>query len=355
MKRVLILFLALVLVVPLFSQVDTTFTIGSITAKRGEKVVGKLIVEDGVDKGTFIPVTIINGINPGPVIALTAGIHGTEYVPIIALQEIKKEIDPKDLSGKVILVHIANIPAFINRSVYVSDIDQKNLNRVFPGKKDGTISERIAYTITNEIISKSNYYIDLHGGEFHESLVNFLYFFYGCPENDLCKKSRMMAHAMGNNYLNPIRYDAIHSSLTSDPAVFVAFRKGVASILAEFGDQGKVDSENLELTRKGVINVLRTIGMLEGKTFKNEYPLYLDKNLVLRSNNDGIFYSCIDKGLSFSQGTLLGYLTDFWGNTIEEYRSPFSGIVLRTTSSPSVKKGEVVLRIGSVSNTFELE
>ncbi len=354
MKRIIIFILVFSSVV-VNAQDKEIFSIGSIQANPGEKVTGKLIVEKGIDEGTFIPITIIHGQNPGPVLTLTAGIHGTEYVPIIALQELNSEIDPKDLSGTVILIQVANIPAFLNRSVYTSPIDQKNLNRIFPGSEDGTISERIAFTISNEIFGRSNYYIDLHGGEFNERLVNFLYFFYGCPENDLCEKSRMMAQAMGNNYLNPVKYNASFGSQSADPAIIVAFRMGVASILAEFGDQGTVDYEDLQDAKKGVINVMRTIGMLDGETFKNEQPLYLAENIVIKSNYDGVFFSCIDKGLSFSKGTLLGYTNDYWGNKIEEYRSPFSGIVARTTSSPSVKKGEVILRLISVRDSFKPE
>ena len=137
--------------IPILHLPSKTHCVGS--AKSGEKITGSLIVEDDIDKGTFIPITIINGAKPGPVLTLVAGIHGTEYVPIIAAQKIVNEIEPAELSGTLIVVHIANIPSFKGRGVYSSPIDHKNLNRVFPGKKDGTVSERIAYTITNEIIT----------------------------------------------------------------------------------------------------------------------------------------------------------------------------------------------------------
>ena len=112
----------------LIAQNSKTFTIGSIESKSGEKVSGSLIIENGVDKGTFIPITIINGAKPGPVLTLVAGVHGTEYVPIISLQQLSNEINPYELSGTVIMVHIANIPSFSDRAVYSSPIDNKNLN-----------------------------------------------------------------------------------------------------------------------------------------------------------------------------------------------------------------------------------
>lgn len=337
------------------AQQPVKIVIQQIEAQPGQTVSGKLIVEKGVDEGTFIPVTIINGQNPGPVLSLTAGIHGTEYVPVIALQEIISEIDPKNLSGTVIIVHVANIPAFLGRSVYNGPIDHKNLNRVFPGKEDGTISERIAFTLTNEILSKSDYYIDIHGGEFNEKLLNYLYFLYGCPDNDLCEKSRMMAHAMGNNYLIPFKYNTIHDSLPSGYAFCEAFRKGAAVIGVEFGDQGKVDSEDLQSAKKGVINVMRTIGMLEGETFANEHPVYLIDRKSIPSKYDGILYTLVDIGQSISKGTLLGYMSDYWGNIIEEYKAPYSGIVVSTRPSPAIKKGDTVIHIGKTTDTFEPE
>lgn len=350
MKRIIIVFLALFHVVLLYPQ--EVFSIESIHANPGEKVSGKLIIKEGIDEGTFIPLTIINGKNPGPVLSLTAGMHGTEYVPVIALQELINEIDPNDLSGTLVMVHVANIPAFLNRSVYLSAPDQKNLNRIFPGKQDGTVSERIASVLFNEIILKSDYYIDLHGGEFNERLVNFLYFFYGCPDGDLCEKSILMAHAMGNNYLIPFKYDENFGSSSTGPAIYKAFRSGIPSILAEFGDQGKVAPEELESVMKGLINVMRSTGMLEGETFRNEHPLYLSENLIMKSKYDGIFKAFVDKGLSVSQGTLLGYTSDYWGNILEEYRAPFSGVIARTTSAPMVRNGEVVIRLSKVSDTY---
>ncbi|WP_054721657.1 succinylglutamate desuccinylase/aspartoacylase domain-containing protein [Marinifilum fragile] len=197
-RFLLVLFLLSFVHSTTLAQKNETFSIGTIEAKSGEKVSASLVVEKGIDEGTFIPRTIINGASPGPVLTLFAGVHGTEYVPIITLQ-LLNEIKPGEISGTLILVNIANIPSFSHRNVYLCQVDNKNLNRVFPGKKDGSISERIAFTLTNEIIKKSNYFIDLHGGEFNEALVNFIYFYYGHANTELCKKTRMLAHAWETN------------------------------------------------------------------------------------------------------------------------------------------------------------
>ena len=96
----------------------------------------------GLHNGTHIPITTIEGARPGPTLALIAGNHGYEYPPILALQQLRTQIDAAGLSGTVILVHVANMPSFLGRTIYFSPIDGKNLNRVYPGRADGKVSER---------------------------------------------------------------------------------------------------------------------------------------------------------------------------------------------------------------------
>jgi hypothetical protein len=109
----------------------------------------------GDDPGATIPFTVVHGTTDGPVLALVAGTHGMEYVPIVALQRLRSSIDPAALRGTVVMVHVANMPSFLGRTIYYSPADGQNLNRVFPGKADGTLSERIADTITRAVIARA--------------------------------------------------------------------------------------------------------------------------------------------------------------------------------------------------------
>lgn len=327
----------------LFSQKAESFSISTIKAAPGEKVSAKLVLHTSADNDTiFIPITIINGTNAGPVLTLVAGVHGTEYVPIKTLQSIVKEINPKELKGTLILVHIANIPSFKGRAVYKSPIDHKNLNRSFPGDKSGTISDQIAYLITNEISKKSNYYIDLHGGEFNERLINYSYFYYGCTNNDLSEKSKLMAHAMGNRYLIPYDITSIPDSVPSLYSDVEALRQGAASILVEWGDEGKATKEDIDVAQKGIINVMRTIGMLNGTPFINKHPVYLDNVQNISSTVSGLLEILVDRGEEVKKGTLLGYTNDYLGNLLEKYYSPISGIVTTIIIGPCINKGEDV-------------
>ena len=161
------------LVLTAFSQ---SIRVGEVSASPGEKKSGFIIVPAGQDGPEVkIPVTVINGVNEGPVLALIAGIHGYEYPPVLALQRLRFELDPAQISGAVILVHIANVPSFLKRTIYYNPYDWKNLNRVFPGKEKATMSERIAFQITKEVIDKCDYLIDNHCGDGNEDLMPYLY------------------------------------------------------------------------------------------------------------------------------------------------------------------------------------
>jgi hypothetical protein len=92
--------------------------------------------------------------------------------------------------------------------------------------------------------------------------------------------------------------------------------------------------------------------MLQGKPFKNENPLYLIDEKTLKSNYSGIYYACVHKAQYITKGTLLGYTTDFWGNVLEEYHSPYTGIVKVIIVTPTINKGEAVCKVARVVDTF---
>lgn len=152
------------------SHAQEPFRVGAASARAGEMASGFIEVPRGADEGTRIPVSVFRGSRPGPVLALLAGMHGYEYSPILALQRLRSQMDPKRLAGTVILVHVSNLPSFLRRTIYYSPVDGKNLNRVFPGKADGTVSERIALALTREVIERADYVVDLHCGDGNEWL-----------------------------------------------------------------------------------------------------------------------------------------------------------------------------------------
>src|SRR6266852_5873278 len=156
-------------------QAQTRFSVGTASAAPGQKATGYLEVPAGVDAATNIPVVVVNGAKPGKILALVSGAHGTEYTSIIAIEKLISALDPEQVTGTVILVPLVNIPSFEQKVPHVNPIDNKSMNRFYPGKSDGTQTERASFLITREIVDKSDYLIDFHGGDLDESLRPYAY------------------------------------------------------------------------------------------------------------------------------------------------------------------------------------
>jgi hypothetical protein len=322
------------------------FSIGPVTAQPGQVASGFIEVPAGVDEGTRIPVTVFHGQRPGPVLALVAGNHGYEYAPILALQRLRTRLDPKALSGTVIMVLMANMPSFLRRTIYYSPVDGKNLNRVYPGKKDGTVSERIAYAITKEVIERCDYLVDLHCGDGNESLRPYTYWTNsGQPKVDEIAKQMELAFGLDHIVIDTDRpTDPNRSVYCSNTAT----TRGKPAITIESGGLGRIEEEAITRIERGVLSLLRLFKMIEGDPELVEHPLWIDRSEVLRSEVTGIFYPLVKKGDVVQKETLLGYITDFFGQRIAEVRAPLGGIVLYILGTPPVSAGEPLAFVGHV-------
>src|SRR6266550_254025 len=132
---------AALLIIPFPARPQSSFTVGTATAAPGQKATGYLEVPAGVDAAS-IPVVVVNGAKPGKVLALVSGAHGTEYASIIAIEKLIDALDPAQVTGIVILVPLINIQSFEQKVPHVNPIDNKSMNRFYPGKADGTQTER---------------------------------------------------------------------------------------------------------------------------------------------------------------------------------------------------------------------
>jgi predicted deacylase len=163
---------AIFLLLALFAQgQDSSFSVGTATAAAGQKSTGYLEVPAGVDAATNIPVVVINGEKRGPVLALVSGAHGTEYTSIIAIEKLIKLLEPSQIAGTVILVPLVNIQSFEQKVPHVNPVDNRSMNRFYPGKVDGTQTERASFVITKQIVDRCDYLIDYHGGDLDETSV----------------------------------------------------------------------------------------------------------------------------------------------------------------------------------------
>jgi predicted deacylase len=322
------------------------FKVGAIEAERGQLISDFLPVPAGTDEGSRIPISIVHGASDGPVLALIAGIHGYEYPSIGALQALRTEIDPAQLRGTIIMVHIANMPSFLGRTIYYSPVDGKNLNRMFPGDPNGTLSQRTAHLITTQIIDQADYMIDLHAGDGNEALRPYVYMpVTGDAAFDA--KIEGLALAFG---LDHIVMDEGPQTATG-PALFTdqtALLRGIPAITTETGQSGSNDPRWIGLAKNGVWNVLRHLDMMPGDEIPNRGVTWLGDYQVVKSPRSGVFEARTRDGYLVSEGALLGVLSDFFGQQIAEVRAPFSGVVNYVISTPPVSAGEPVAMISKI-------
>src|SRR5947207_11968790 len=150
MRTALCVLLVVAAVAP--AQDRMRFTVGSATAARGQKAFGAIDVPAGSDAALTIPVAVVHGARPGPVLAIVSGAHGTEYASIIAVERLIQDLDPAAVSGTVILVPIVNVPSFEQKVPHVNPVDNKSMNRFYPGRMDGTQTERASFLMTRQVV-----------------------------------------------------------------------------------------------------------------------------------------------------------------------------------------------------------
>jgi predicted deacylase len=336
----------MLLLVASVAWAQAPFTVGGVRAAPGTAASGVLTVPArGGDQGTTIPISVIHGARPGPVLALTAGVHGMEYTPILALQRMRASIDPRTLAGTVIMVHVANMPSFLGRTIYYSPADGKNLNRVFPGNPDGTLSERIADVITREVIDRATHVVDLHCGDGNESLRPYSYWITtGAAE--VASTGRQMALAFGLDHI------IVDRERPSDPRASIylsntAVTRGKPALTIEAGGMAGTDNQSIVQIENGIAGVLKLLKMRTDGPDPVSAPVLLERSEVLRSSFSGMFIAAVEKGHTVAAGAIIGRVLDFDGKLLEEIKAPFAGEILYVVGTPPMSKGEPVAFIGS--------
>ena len=336
--------LALAVAVPA-AEAQSPLSVGGVTARPGEAASGYIEVPDGVDKGARIPVSVVNGARPGAVLALVAGTHGYEYTSIVAFPRILARLDPKRMTGAVILVHMANPPAFFERRIYYN-ADGKNLNRVYPGKAGGTQTERIAYAIAREVIDKATHLIDMHCGDGNESLRPYSYWTTS-PSSAVDDAAREMNLAFGLDHIVVDRErprDPAQSSYTANTATL----RGKPAITVESGGMGMTDEESVGAQAAGALSVIAHLKIMDAASVRVEKPVWIEPSEVLRAPASGVWRPVIDKRETVAAGTLIGRLHDPFGKLLAEIRAPFAGELLYVVGTPPVSQGEPLAMVGKI-------
>jgi hypothetical protein len=337
--------LSLLVVSRLPTQPPPTIMVGGVAVAAASRQDIDLPIPAGVDAATYLPLTVFHGARPGPVLAVTAGVHGYEFPPIVAAQALLDRIDPQQLRGTVVLVRLANVNAFEERTPYVNPVDRRNLNRVFPGRADGTQTERLAWAITTEVIRRADAHIELHSGDGAEWLEQFVGVYGGPLATDY---GRARAMALAFNFRNIVRY-SMDTQQQIDSARSLN-RQAVAdrkpTILVEIGENGRRDAAFVTPIVDGVLNAMRSLGMLDGVvTAPREPARWFESTTSATATKGGVLTPASTSPRPVRKGERLAIIHDYRGRLVEEVVSPVDGYALYGLTGPPVKVGEAVVTI----------
>ncbi len=313
--------------------------VGPLRAAPGTRVAG--YVELAAAAGSVaIPLVLANGLRPGPRVAVTAGVHGAEYVGIAALRQVATALDPADLSGCFIAVLLANPAAFAARSIYVDPLDGRNLNRTFPGDPAGTASQRIADWIVHEVLTGSDAFVDMHGGDMNEAIVPFTMMEEtGDPAVDDTSRAMAAAYGLDFSLVGPI----------PGSATTAAAALGIPAIIAEVGGQGLWPADDVARHAAGLQRVLAAVGLRfpAGDPPPRTTPRSAREMIWLRSDVFGFWHCSVRPGDAVRAGDPLGAIQDPFGAVLQSPAAPADGTVLFIVSSLAINPGDPLLAIAA--------
>ena len=303
-----------------------TFSIGNISVSPGEKAKGKLgtfYLSDGT--AVDIPLMVVKGEKEGPVLWLSAAMHGQEMSGIPVVWEIIKErVIPQTLCGTVVGAPLLN-PFSFNGGTYFTPEDGYNVNRVFPGDPNGLLTHRLASLIFEEGVKQCDYLIDLHC---NPAKAMYFSIIKGAEGEETFEKSKVLAKAFGITTIEMILEHEAHRTGTMGDE---AGKIGKPGLVIELVPWRSISKEAVQVGVRGVLNVMKTIGMIDSEVQPQQDIQVIDGQLSrteLMVTHGGIINEFVEVGDPVKKGQLLGQIVDNYGYPVEDIISTVDGWLL---------------------------
>lgn len=331
--------------------------VGEISAERGTKATGFLTPIQWYD-GSYckVPVAIINGAKPGPTLWIQGASHGNEYQGMGAIQRLIVETDPATLSGTLILVPVLNIIAF-NSQLRSSPVDGVDFNRSYPGAPPEKVmhilghTEALVHAIVEEIRRNADYLIDTHdAGPLGDDTEIF---FCSSPDPEITKKTRAMAFATGNPIVREVNAEN-PDDRRKYPGMLGTVINDIPNITVEVGGGLTLNDAYVAEAYKEFRNVMKHLKMIPGEPEISVESIYLNSTAMVRPRHGGILKMHRKVHDHVAKGDHLGTITDFFGNTVEELRSPIDGVIYALRNAAVVCTGQWCVSMGGVAPRPEM-
>ena len=366
-KKVFVNFIFLTCLTMMSAQAvaNEALVIDGKTINAGTKESWTMMASETALGPVGVPVTVINGKENGPVFAMTGATHPSEVTGVLASALLAKRIDPNELSGAILIVHVQNVKGFESRTKYLNPLDFVNFSKAYPMKdlpdtvheedhavyhRGTSMSHYIGEKIDAEIISQADYHVDMHGGELHEMMTpNIEIFPQGQEELD--KKIRFLAKAFGF----PVIWETAAGSIDNLPsygtraiertrsgASGAAFMRGIPSVTLEIGSEGTLDMKEVDLAISGLESVMAHLDMIEGKKAPLDHSRVLKGGVVLYARRGGLFISNVTSGEYFPKGKVLGKTYNLAGDVVETFVAPANGFLTNLNTLSTLNPGDMM-------------
>jgi predicted deacylase len=308
------------------------FHLGGVTVRAGTRATVEIAVPRLLNRAELaMSVKVVHGANPGPVLLLSAALHGDEVNGVEIILRLLNRISAKRLSGTVLAIPVVNVYGFITNSRYLPD--RRDLNRSFPGSSSGSLASRLAQLFTDEILSHATHVVDLHTGGLHRSNL---------PQIRAClddPRNQQLADAFGA----PVVIDA---KLREGSLRAAAVKRHMPMIVYETGEALRLDRTGVLVGVRGVMAVMHSLGMIQKAPAPPRSPSFRSKGSSwLRAPASGLFRSECRLGQIVRTGQSLGVINDPLGDDKVPVLAPCDGIVIGRTNIPLVHQGDPLAHI----------
>jgi len=284
-----------------------------------------------------MPIHVIRGKKSGPCLMVCGALHGDEINGIEIIRRLVGLKSVARLRGTLIAIPIVNIYGFIHLSRYLPD--RRDLNRSFPGSEKGSLAARLANLFMQEVVSKATHGIDLHTAAVHRD--NFPQIRASLENSETL--------ALAEAFRAPLIIDAgLRPGTIRESAV----AQGIPWLVYEAGEALRFDEISIRAGVRGIVNVMREIGMLPAVKGKTTFvPRIVKSNFWIRAPQSGILRLTTRLGDCVSKGDILGYVSDPYGENHADIRAPNTGIIIGRTNLPLVHEGDAMIHLARFRDT----
>lgn len=307
------------------------FAILGRNIKRGsgavlELEVAKLHTRDSLK----ITIVVERAKQDGPTLLLMGGVHGDETNGVAIVRDIIRKKYNKPLRGTIICMPVFNVFGYLNLSREFPD--GRDLNRMFPGSARGSLASQFAYQFTKEIAPLVDYVLDFHtGGADRENFPNVR-----CVLQE--QKTMELAEAFGAPFI-------VNSGYISKSIRETMHKMDKTMVLYEGGKSRELDEFVINTGVAGALNVMKYLGMREnGGKFKNK-PVVVPKSKWIRAPYSGMFQSHVINGTRVAKKTIMGKITDPFGEFEKRVMAPYDCYVFGLNTAPIVNKGDALFHV----------